>query len=79
MAKLPLVMVPEVEVLRNTDTEGPVELATAKSGLPSPFISPMLTERGPEPVAKSTLAAKLPLVMEPDVEVLRNTDNEVLP
>jgi len=33
--------------------------AVAKSGLPSPLMSPMLTETGPLPVGKSTLGAKL--------------------
>src|SRR5919202_6730570 len=36
-----------------------VKFATAKSGLPSPLMSPMLTERGPVPVGKSTLGEKV--------------------
>ena len=36
--------------------------ATAKSGLPSPLKSPMLTEAGRVPVVKSTLGAKVGVV-----------------
>ena len=36
--------------------------ATAKSGLPSPLKSPMLTETGKMPVGKSTLRAKVGVV-----------------
>src|SRR4028118_729496 len=35
---------------------------TAKSGFPSPLMSPMLTEKGSSPVGKSTLVAKLGVV-----------------
>jgi len=42
-------------------------LVTAKSGLPSPSISPMTTIRGLVPVMKSILAANEPAVMEPEV------------
>ena len=35
------------------------EFAKAKSGFPSPLMSPMLTEKGLSPVGKSTLGAKL--------------------
>jgi len=36
--------------------------ATAKSGFPSPLMSPMLTDVGPSPVGKSTLVAKVGVV-----------------
>ena len=36
--------VPAVPVLRSTDTVLLASLATTRSGLPSPFTSPMLTE-----------------------------------
>ena len=36
--------------------------ATAKSGLPSPLMSPMLTDLGLVPVVKSTLVAKVGVV-----------------
>ncbi len=36
--------------------------ATAKSGFPSPLMSPMLTEKGLPPVVKSTLVAKVGVV-----------------
>jgi len=35
------------------------KFATAKSGLLSPLMSPMLTEWGPVPVVKSTLGEKV--------------------
>ena len=67
--------VPGVEVLLKTDTVLGTEIAATKSGLPSPFISPKLTEKAPMPVVKSTLVAKLTV---PEVEVLRNTDTVLL-
>ena len=67
---------PAVPVLRSTDTVALPLLATARSGLPSPFMSPMLTAKGPVPVVKSTLAAKLTV---PAVPVLRSTDTVLLP
>ena len=36
--------------------------ATAKSGFPSPLMSPMLTDQGLRPVGKSTLVAKVGVV-----------------
>ena len=55
VAKLPVPMLPLMDVLRCTET---VELAfaTAKSGLPSPSKSPTATEKGCAPVVNSRLA-----------------------
>ena len=39
-----------------------LRFATAKSGFPSPLMSPMLTEVGTLPVGKSTLVAKVGVV-----------------
>ena len=47
---------PGVVVLKNTETLLEKKLATARSGLPSPFRSPMETEKGKAPVVKSNLA-----------------------
>ena len=47
-------------VLASSETEPPLPLAVARSGLPSPFRSPIATERGLMPVGKSTFASKLP-------------------
>jgi hypothetical protein len=74
VAKLLELMLPLLEVLRYTETVVEPEFATAKSGLPSPSKSPMATERGLDPVMKSTLAAKLLELILPLVEVLRNTE-----
>ena len=64
-AKLPASIIPGVEVLRNTDALLQLLLATARSGLPSPSMSPMLIETGPLPALKSTFAAKFtPPVVE---------------
>ena len=60
-------MLPLVEVLRNTVTAVPPN--TAKSGLPSPSKSPMATEVGESPMAKSTLVSKLPELILPLVAV----------
>jgi len=45
-------------VLSRMETLSPTMFAVAKSGLPSPLMSPMLTERGKAPVVKSTLGAR---------------------
>ena len=74
MAKLLASIVPLVDVLRNTETDMDDIFATTSSGLPSPSRSPMATFQGDEPVAKSTLAAKLPETMLPLADVLRNTE-----
>jgi hypothetical protein len=47
--------------------------------LPSPSRSLIATLYGAVPVAKSTLLAKEPVVMDPVVLVLRNTDILLLP
>ena len=49
--------IPALLVLRNTETVL-VTLVITKSSLPSPSISPMANERGPEPVGKSAFKAK---------------------
>jgi len=49
---------PKEEVFCNTDKVLLLLFAIAKSGFSSPSISPMLTEIGLVPVAKSALGAK---------------------
>ena len=79
-AKLLALMLPLKDVLRKTDTLPTLlSFATARSGLPSPSRSPMATDCGAVPVAKSTLAAKLLAVMLPLAEVLRNIDTLLAP
>ena len=77
-AKLLASMVPKVAVFLKIETgvalELFVELTTAKSFLPSPSISPMATDFGFAVTAKSTLVAKLPVLIVPMVEVLRNIE-----
>jgi len=51
--------------------------ATAKSGLPSPLMSPMLTLSGRRPVVKSTLVAKVGVVA-PVVVVLSRMEAVLL-
>ena len=70
-AKEPAAILPLLPVLRNTETVFELKLATAKSGLPSPSKSPMATEYGLVPVAKSTRAAKEPAAILPLLPVLR--------
>ena len=52
------VVAPVGVVLSRMEAVSLTEFATAKSGFPSPLMSPMLTETGPLPVGKSTLGAK---------------------
>ena len=47
------------------------KFATAKSGFPSPLMSPMLTEMGLLPVGKSTLVAKVGVVASVGVVLSR--------
>jgi hypothetical protein len=70
----PLVILPLAEVLRNNDTLLELELDTTRSTFPSPSTSPIDTLYGALPVAKSTLAANEPLVIDPELDVLRNID-----
>ena len=77
-ANEPVVMEPEVLVFLYTETVLPVSLATTKSDLPSPSISTITIPSGTVPVVKSTLAAKEPVVMEPEVLVFLRTET-VLP
>jgi len=56
------VVAPVVVVLSRMEALALLRFATAKSGLPSPLMSAMLTETGPEPVVKSTLVAKVGVV-----------------
>ena len=64
-AKDPDVIVPDVAVLRNTDTVFDVKLDTTRSSLPSPSTSDRATPSGPVPTVKSTFAAKDPAEMDP--------------
>ena len=68
-------MTPGAVTFRNTDALLLLLFATARSGLPSPSISPMLMETGLPPVLKSTFPAKL---TPPDVEVFLKTDAVLL-
>ena len=72
-------MLPDVLVFLNIETLLPGPFETARSGLPSPSISPMATKYGPVPVGKSTLVANDPAVMEPEVLVFLNTETVLLP
>jgi len=56
------VVAPVVVVLSRMEAVLPLKFATAKSGLPSPLMSPILTKLGVRPVAKSTLVAKVGVV-----------------
>jgi hypothetical protein len=56
-------------VLSRMEAVSLTAFAVAKSGLPSPLKSPMLTERGPVPVEKGTWVAKVG-VLAPVVVVL---------
>jgi len=64
---------PGVVVFRNTEILLEVKLAVVKSGFPSPFKSPIETEKGATPVVKSVLTEKLG-VEAPGVVVFKNTD-----
>ncbi len=57
--------VPLPPVLRSTDTVLSEALTTARSGIPSPSKSPIATEKGVLPVAKSTLGSISAAVMLP--------------
>ena len=61
-------------LLLSTETVFEPTFAVAKSGLPSPSKSPMATDRGYKPVAKSTLGAKLFMSKLPLPDLLRNTE-----
>ncbi|HCV32219.1 MAG TPA: hypothetical protein DGO89_19920, partial [Microcoleaceae bacterium UBA9251] len=52
------VVAPVVVVLSRMEALLLYRFAVAKSGLPSPLKSPMLTEKGTAPVVKSTLGAR---------------------
>ena len=68
-------IVPEVLVFLKTEIELLFWFATAKSGLPSPSMSPTVIFNGVVPVVKSTLAANDPVVIEPEVLVFLKRDN----
>jgi hypothetical protein len=53
------VLVPVAVVLSRMETLLSPLFATAKSGFPSPLMSPMLTEEGSRPVGKVTWVAKV--------------------
>src|SRR5437870_1055082 len=67
------VAAPGSVVLSSTDTVSELKFATARSSLPSPFRSPIATDAGAVPVAKSWWAAKLG-VAAPGAVVLSSTD-----
>ena len=67
------VAAPGSVVLSNTATVLELKFTMAKSNLPSPLRSPTATDRGPSPVTKSCLTAKLE-VAAPGVVVLSSTD-----
>ena len=73
-AKEDILILPGLEVLRNTDTVIAFKFATIISGFPSPSTSPMATDTVTSPVTKSTLAANEEAFILPEVEVLRSTD-----
>ena len=58
-----------VIVFRSTETELLPEFVRARSGFPSPSMSPIAKPIGFVPVVKSTLAANEPDVIEPEVLV----------
>ena len=65
-----------VPPFNNTDVVLPMTFATARSGMPSPFISPIATLSGPAPVAKSVLVK---LATPVPVAALSNTDTVLSP
>ena len=56
------VVAPVAVVLSRMETVLLFKFATAKSGLPSALMSPMLTDSGRVPVGKSTLALKVGVI-----------------
>ena len=78
VAKEPVPIEPAVLVFLNNETVLLVMFVTAKSGLPSPSISPIATFSGPVPVVKSTLALNEPAVIEPEVLVFLKTETVLL-
>ena len=77
--KLLEVILPLVEVFRNIETVVELFLVTTKSSLLSPSKSAIAIAFGPVPIVKSTFDAKLPVVMLPLLEVLRNTETVFVP
>ena len=73
-ANEPAVIVPAILMFLKTETVLLVLLVTTRSGLPSPSISPMTTQVGIVPVAKSTLAANELAVIDPEVLVFLKTE-----
>jgi len=69
-----VVIDPDVLVFLKTETVLLIEFATAKSGLPSPSMSPKTILYGLVPVVKSTLAANELVVIEPEVLVFLNIE-----
>ena len=67
-------MVPLVAVFLNIETVPLYELPTAKSILPSPSKSPNAIVTGFIPTVKSTFAPKELVVIDPLVEMFRNTE-----
>src|SRR5262249_47685953 len=72
------VVAPAAVVFSSTDTVALPELATRRSGRPSPLTSPTATEKGPVPVAKVCWGAKDGMVA-PAAVVFSSTDTVALP
>ena len=73
-----IVIEPEVLVFLKTETILDISLVTAKSGLPSPSMSPRIAYRGAVPTVKSTFAANEPVVREPKLLVFLNIETVLL-
>lgn len=67
-------MEPMVDVFRKTKTVFEPALATAISGFPSPFKSPIAIPLGVDPVALSIFVAKEEVDMTPGVDVFRKIE-----
>ena len=75
VAKLPVVILPLVDVFLKTETvfEFELKLVTAISNFPSPSISPIDIPRGGlSPVTKSTFGAILVVEISPPAKVMLN-------
>src|SRR6185295_9092951 len=72
------VVAPGAVVLISTDTLSEKLLAMARSGMPSPFRSPIATETGKSPVVKSVLA-EYEGVVAPGAVVFSSTDTLLEP
>ena len=73
-----MVILEVLVVLRKIDIVATPALATAKSGFPSPSISPIATDQAPAPAVKSNFVAKDVFEIVPEVAVFLNTDKLAL-